>query len=43
MTSHSVTFSNLAKNKRYYFRARSRDKAGNLRVSPVYSFTTRAY
>ena len=43
VTSHSVTFSNLAKGKKYYFRARSRDKAGNLRVSPVYSFTTRVY
>lgn len=42
-TSHKVTFSNLAKRSTYYFRLRSRDKAGNLRVSNVYRFTTRAY
>jgi thermitase len=40
VTSHKVTFSNLLRGHTYYFRARSRDKAGNLRVSGVYRFTT---
>jgi subtilisin family serine protease len=43
LTSHASYVQNLAKGTRYYFRARSRDKAGNLKISPVYSFVTRRY
>jgi predicted phage tail protein len=43
LTSHAASVQNLSKGTRYYFRARSRDKAGNLKISPVYSFVTRRY
>jgi subtilisin family serine protease len=42
VTSHSVKLANLTPGKRYYFRARSRDKAGNLGLSATYTLTTRA-
>ena len=41
-TGHHVTLSGLAPNATYYFRVRSRDRAGNLATSPVSSFRTRA-
>ncbi|MNT42142.1 hypothetical protein D3C72_1785420 [compost metagenome] len=43
VTAHQSSAQYLAKGTRYYFRLRSKDKAGNLKISPVYSFTTRRY
>ncbi len=40
VTSHSTTLANLSISTLYHYRVRSRDAAGNLALSPDYTFTT---
>jgi hypothetical protein len=40
VTNHSATITGLTANRLYHYRARSRDAAGNLRLSSDFTFTT---
>jgi hypothetical protein len=40
VTNHAVNLTGLAANTTYYYRVKSRDAAGNLRVSSDFTFTT---